>query len=229
MKNGFRALALTSMFFAATAADAQSFRSGQNVYATPSGASNNWYSGCVVKDGRSNNSYQVECAGTVWWVSADNIRTSPPQAVPDPMRPGHILTPTITPSHAGAAPAATRVAARAPAPARGAAGGNWTGYAPNMARMIARDKAESSPATLRSGKYSCYAGGRYTFSDLYITGPHSYTVKPGGSGSFSYANGALTFQSGPYKGAYSRMVDGHTIGVSAPGNRNLGTQCGFEK
>ncbi|MDB5669745.1 MAG: hypothetical protein JWO25_704, partial [Alphaproteobacteria bacterium] len=115
-------------------------------------------------------------------------------------------------------------AARAPA-ATGPAPGS---YAANMARMLAQDKAQPMPGSLRTGKYTCYAGGQYTFSDLIITGPHSYRVEPGGSGSFNYSNGALTFLSGPYAGAYSRMVDGHTVGVSSPGNRNLGTQCGFD-
>jgi hypothetical protein len=82
---------------------------------------------------------------------------------------------------------------------------------------------------LANGKYTCYAGGQYTFSDLYIAGPHDYRVEPGGSGNFNYANGALTFSSGPYAGAYSRMMDDHTIGVSAVGSQNLGTQCGLEK
>ncbi|HEY0313581.1 MAG TPA: SHOCT domain-containing protein [Allosphingosinicella sp.] len=92
---------------------------------------------------------------------------------------------------------------------------------------VAAPAADSG--AVANGKYTCYAGGQYTFSDLYITGPHEYRVEPGGSGNFSYANGALTFSSGPYAGAYSRMIDGHTIGVSAPGSQNLGTQCGLEK
>jgi hypothetical protein len=39
---------------------AQVFRTGQQVYATPTGASNGWYSGCIVQDGRNNRSYQVQ-------------------------------------------------------------------------------------------------------------------------------------------------------------------------
>ncbi|MDB5672770.1 MAG: hypothetical protein JWO25_3729, partial [Alphaproteobacteria bacterium] len=122
MKIGHKAAAIAGLLFATAPAGAQGFTSGQSVYATPSGASNGWYSGCVVQDGRSNNSYQVECAGTVWWVSADNIRTTPPEAMPDPMSPGRTLTPTITPSHPPVASArqagGTRTAAaRAPAAA----------------------------------------------------------------------------------------------------------------
>ena len=100
-------------------------------------------------------------------------------------------------------------------------------YSKCMGAAIARDRAESKPAALKLGKYSCYAGGRYTFSDLTLTGPHSYAVN-GARGAYSYSNGALTFSSGPYAGAYSRMVDGHMIGVSSPGSTALGTQCGYE-
>jgi hypothetical protein len=227
MKFQYPTLVFTGLLLWPAAGFAQSFTTGQTVYASPSGATNGWYSGCIVKDGRSNNSYQVECAGTVWWITAADIRTTPPEPGPDPMRPGHMLIPIITPSHPASAarPGTAPVAAPAAAGAHNDANGNLA----SVRRNIARDKAESSPVSLRNGKYTCYSGGQYTFSDLYITGPHSYSVKPGGSGSFSYSNGALTFTSGPYAGAYSRMVDGHTIGVSSPGNHNLGTQCGFEK
>ena len=148
--------------------------------------------------------------------------------MPDPMRPGQTLTPTITSS----TPAATATTARPAKPpaqvAQAPAGPIGPGtYAGNMAKMIAKDKADAANAVLKNGKYECRAGGQYTFSDLYITGPHSYEVKPGGKGAYSYANGALTFTSGPYAGAYSRMVDGTTIGVSAKGNTNLGTQCEY--
>jgi hypothetical protein len=239
MKLVYWALASVSSVLAASSADAQSFTTGQTVYATPSGASNGWYSGCVVKDGRSNRSYQVECGGTVWWITAENIRTTPPEAMPDPMSPGRTLRPVITPSHPPAAAAAqnaprvgapaARVATRVAVPPRGSAQNNGDRDLATVRRNIARDKAESTPAALENGKYTCYSAGQYTFSDLHITGAHSYSVEPGGSGRFNYANGALTFLSGPYAGAYSRMVDGHTIGVSTAGNHNLATQCGLEK
>jgi hypothetical protein len=221
----FAAAALLSL---AGAADAQTYTTGQHVFATPSGASNNWYSGCVVGAGRSNSSYQVECAGTTWWISSDHIRLTAPTATPDPTRPGQTLVPVVTPSAPAAqtAPAAAAPArvAQAQAPAAAIGPGNYAGA---MAKMIAKDKVDAANAVLKNGKYECRAGGQYTFTDLYITGPHAYEVKPGGKGAYSYANGALTFTSGPYAGAYSRMVDGKTIGVSAKGNTNLGTQCEY--
>lgn len=226
------AIVLGALFIAADSALAETFTTGQVVFASPSGASNNWYSGCIVGSGRSNRSYQVECAGTTWWISGDNISTRPPAPVPDPMHPGQTLTPVITPSHVAKAaaqgPPRGAAAGQATTPVRVAANtGTYAGAnsAAEMHRRIEQDKVDAKTATLKSGKYSCYAGGRYTFSDLYILGPNSYRVEPGGSGSYSYKAGALTFASGPYAGAYSRMVDGHTIGISAKGNTNLGTQC----
>jgi hypothetical protein len=223
----FGALTLAGLLGALSAAGAQSYTTGQKVFANPSGASNNWYSGCVVGAGRSNNSYQVECGGTLWWITADNIRLTAPAPGPDPMRPGQTLTPVITPSASPTkpAPAAATPTQVAQRPAGEIGPGN---YAPDVARRIAKGKVDAANAVLKNGKYSCYAGGQYTFSDLYITRPHTYEVKPGGKGAFSYANGALTFTSGPYAGAYSRMVDGKTIGVSAKGNTNLGTQCEYD-
>ena len=209
---------------------AQSYATGQVVYATPSGASNDWHSGCTIGSGRSNSSYQVACDGTTWWVSADHIRTSPPTPQPDPMHPGQMLTPVITPP-ASAAPA-PRAAVAPPRGRSNAPTGNaGAGYATSpqqMAARIAQDNADAANAVLKPGKYSCYSMGQYTFTDLFIDGPRSYRVEPGGSGAYSYSRGALTFTSGPYAGAYSRMVDGKTIGISSRGNTNLGTQCGFE-
>lgn len=230
---------------------AQTYTTGQVVYATPSGASNDWHSGCTVGTGRSNNSYQVACDGTTWWVSADHIRSSAPTPEPDPMRPGKMLTPVITSPQSAAPAASPRTAApaalahpatpatlahpaapaqtraRAVAPGNNAGGGYAT-TPQEVAGRIAQDKADAANAVLKSGKYSCYSGGQYTFTDLFIDGPHSYRVEPGGSGAYSYSKGALTFTSGPYAGAYSRMVDGKTVGVSAKGDTNLGTQCEFE-
>ena len=126
-------------------------------------------------------------------------------------------------SASGNAPSSRPVASSSPV-AAGSPMGPSTGSQPSEAAAPAADSG-----ALANGKYTCYADGRYTFSDLYITGPHDYRVEPGGSGNFNYADGALTFSSGPYAGAYSRMIDGHTIGVSAAGSQNLGTQCGLEK
>ena len=216
---------------------AQSYVTGQVVYASPSGASNDWHSDCTIGTGRSNNSYQVACDGTTWWVSADHIRTSAPVPEPDPMRPGQMLTPVITrPASAAqlpAAKAATAQTAAAPSRVRAAtsANGGGSGYVTSpqeVGARIAQDKVDAANAVLKMGKYSCYSMGQYTFTDLYIDGPHSYRVDPGGSGAYSYSKGALNFTSGPYAGAYSRMVDGKTVGVSSKGNTNLGTQCGFE-
>jgi hypothetical protein len=123
----------------------------------------------------------------------------------------------------GNAPSSKAAASSTPA-ASGSSLFPSAGSQPSAAAAPAADSG-----ALPNGKYTCYAGGQYTFSDLYITGPHDYRVEPGGSGNFDYANGALTFSSGPYAGAYSRMIDDHTIGVSAAGSQNLGTQCGLEK
>jgi hypothetical protein len=215
---------------------AQGFQTGQQVYATPSGATNDWYSGCVVQDGRSNSSYQVKCAGTTYWITAANISVTAPQPRPDPMRPGQMSIPRVTASAApppvatiappASAPPAAAVVPRPGDPVTASDGPGH--YADGMAKRIEADHVAAANAVLRPGKYSCYSMGQYTFTDLYITGAHSYAVKPGGSGDFNYAKGALTFLSGPYAGAYARMVDGKTVGISAKGNTNLGTQCGFE-
>jgi hypothetical protein len=223
--------------FSAAGLHAEAFTTGQVVYASPTGASNDWHSGCTVAEGRSNNSYQVSCDGTTWWINRDHIRTTAPVAAPDPMHPGQMLVPVITPPSArGAGAAETAPAARKPATAVATGRGGNTAKTAQVGIIspeevhsrIAQDNADAANAILKPGKYACYASGRYTFSDLFIDSADAYHVEPGGRGSYSYSRGALTFSSGPYAGAYSRMVDGKTIGVSAKGNTNLGTQCEYE-
>jgi len=214
------------------AAQDQTYVTGQSVFASPSGASNDWYSGCIVGAGRSNSSYQVECGGTTYWISGEHISTRAPEPAPDPMSPGRMVTPVITPSHP-LVPAGTSSTPRgggaggAPPTALAATSGSYdTGsYAAGMARRIQQDRADARSARLAVGKYECRVGGQYTFSDLYITGPTSYRVAPGGTGAYRFAGGALTFTSGPYAGAYAEMVDGRTVGISSDGTHNLATQC----
>jgi hypothetical protein len=223
---------LAALFAASPPAEAQTYATGQAVFASPSGAINDWYSGCIVKEGRSNDSYQVECGGTVYWISSAHISTSPPAASPDPMSPGRMQTPVVTPSHPGAAAApaamvrAGRTQGRAAAGVPAAAGDYQGVITPaEMHRRIQQDNADARTAKLDVGKYECRIGGRYTFSDLYITGPNSYRVEPGGSGTFRFSGGNITFTSGPYAGTFSQMVDGRTVGISSDGTRNLATQC----
>ena len=229
----------------APAAFAQPFAAGAKVFAAPT-TSGDWYSGCTVVSGpNSNNFYQVHCGADTWWVNGERVTTTAPQPTPDPMRPGKMSVPTITPSDPApqaAAPtsnktAATHVAAAAKPAGMGpgsyghdVAGPGPGNYAGAMhARIAADNKAAASVNALKPGKYTCYAGGQYTFTDLIIESATRYSDGRGNSGSYSIAGGALNFTSGPNKGAYSRMVDDHTIGLSAPGNTNLGTQCGFDK
>ncbi|MEO8743173.1 MAG: hypothetical protein ABI365_08290 [Lysobacteraceae bacterium] len=98
-------------------------------------------------------------------------------------------------------------------------------YASGVHRQIEQDKIDARSAKLSVGKYECRSNGQYTFSDLYITGPNSYRVAPGGSGAFTSSGGGITFTSGPYARAYAQMVDGRTVGISADGTKNLATQC----
>ena len=81
------AVAITIASFSSVAS-AQSFSVGDSVYASPSGSSRDWHSGCVVKASGSNGFYLVECDGTAQWISRDAVRSSPPTTMPDPMRPG---------------------------------------------------------------------------------------------------------------------------------------------
>ena len=188
------------------------FAPGAKVFAAPT-TSGDWYSGCTVVGGPNDNGfYQVSCAGTTWWVNGQRVSATAPQP-----QPGQRIT--ITPSDPVAPKAAAAMKAPAPAAAmrapaaQAAMGPGHYGhdipgapgpgnYAPAMAANIAADKkAANAVSVLKPGKYTCYAGGQYTFTDLIIKSATSYSDSRGNSGSYSIAGGVLTFTSGPYKGA----------------------------
>ena len=93
-----RAVLIATLALIASPALAQKFSTGQTVYATPSGAINGWFSGCVIGNGRNNRSYQVDCGSEMQWVSEGNISATPPVPKPNPDNPGAMVEPTVTPA-----------------------------------------------------------------------------------------------------------------------------------
>lgn len=61
--------------------------------------------------------------------------------------------------------------------------------------------AAAAPARPPHGRYDCYyfyrTGGQFFLGYLFITGPSTYRMKPGGNGRYAYRKRRLTFRSGP--------------------------------
>ncbi|MDB5432367.1 MAG: hypothetical protein JWP35_3483 [Caulobacter sp.] len=223
-----RVLILVSMaFFLAGAAWAQEYATGQSVYASPSGAVNDWYSGCIVGAGRSNSSYQVECAGETYWISSDHIRTSPPQPAPDPMRPGQMLTPTITPSHATAGGGATNAGGgggKGVAPANGERTYEQINGGVGPGSYARQGAAKAPPGSLKTGPYGCYVGNVFAMN-MALTSATTYRDSAGQTGTYRYAGGRLVFLSGSLAGHPTDVFGDGSFAISEPGRTSFGTQC----
>ena len=79
------------------------------------------------------------------------------------------------------------------------------------------------------GKYECFAGGRYTFMDMYITGANTYTAA-GTHGTFSVlASRKIVFQGGSLAKYYAHLLDGPKIGLNTTGGSFYATTCELKK
>ena len=79
------------------------------------------------------------------------------------------------------------------------------------------------------GTYECFAGGRYTFMDMYITSPRSYRTDAG-SGAFRIeANNQIVFENGPLARYRSKLAAGPAILLNSNGDSFYGTSCELKK
>ncbi len=78
------------------------------------------------------------------------------------------------------------------------------------------------------GKYECFADGRYTFMDVYVTGPHSYKAA-GTPGTFRVEpSRKIVFESGSLKRYNAHLLDGPRIGLNT-GGTFWATTCELKK
>lgn len=75
------------------------------------------------------------------------------------------------------------------------------------------------------GVYECFAGGRYTFMDMKITGPSTYE-SAGEAGRFHVEpSRKIVFESGPLAPYFSKLLDGPRIGLNTTGDSFYATTC----
>jgi hypothetical protein len=79
------------------------------------------------------------------------------------------------------------------------------------------------------GKYECFAGGHYTFMDMYITGPNSYSAA-GTHGTFTvYKSRKIVFHGGSLARNYAHLLAGPAIGLNTTGESFYATTCELKK
>src|SRR5690242_15959208 len=75
------------------------------------------------------------------------------------------------------------------------------------------------------GKYECFAGGRYTFMDMYITGTNTYQAA-GVSGKFHVEpSRKIVFETGSLTKYTAKLLQGPSIGLNTDGGTFYATTC----
>ena len=79
------------------------------------------------------------------------------------------------------------------------------------------------------GKYECFGNGRYTFMDMYITGPNTYS-SAGTHGTFTVdASRKIVFHGGSLAKYYAHLLAGPAIGLNTNGDSFYATTCELKK
>lgn len=94
---------------------------------------------------------------------------------------------------------------------------------------LAGDSPETNDKLL-PGKYACYAGGQYTFMDVYVTAANGNTgtySAAGSSGSFrvQYPSRLIVFTGGSLQRYRAKLLAGPSIGLNSNGDSFYGTTC----
>jgi hypothetical protein len=96
------------------------------------------------------------------------------------------------------------------------------------------NKAGDSPETndkLVPGVYECFAGGRYTFMDMKITGANTYQDTGGNPGKFhvEMPSRKIVFETGSFSKYHAKLLDGPAIGLNSDGGSFYATTCELRK
>jgi len=79
------------------------------------------------------------------------------------------------------------------------------------------------------GTYECFAGGRYTFMDMKITGAATYS-SAGASGRFHVEpSRKIVFETGPLSKNFAHLLAGPAIGLNTDGGTFWATTCELKK
>src|SRR5438094_673409 len=78
-------------------------------------------------------------------------------------------------------------------------------------------KSAETDAKLVSGTYECFAGGRYTFMDLKITGVNTYESADSKGKFHVEASRKIVFESGPLSKNHAKLLAGPSIGLNSDG------------
>ncbi len=85
--------------------------------------------------------------------------------------------------------------------------------------------ANSGDMKLAPGVYECFADGHYTFMDMRITGPNSYSSADHTGKFHIEGTGKIVFETGPLSKYFSKFLSGGRIGLNTNGDSFYATTC----
>jgi hypothetical protein len=105
-------------------------------------------------------------------------------------------------------------------------------YPPSALRAVGAPVVPpAGPGSVTPGRYECYAGENYTFTDIIIRSPTAYSDNKGNGGSYTFdkASQRITFKSGTFKGQYSKYMMAGRIGLSSSKDTFFSMTCDLKR
>ena len=103
--------------------------------------------------------------------------------------------------------------------------GKDVGYLYSLLSSGGGGNAGGGAGALAAGAYECFADGQYTFMNISITGPGSYSAA-GGPGRYSLqASGQIVFLTGSLRPYHGKLLVGGRIGINTNGDSFYATSC----
>lgn len=79
------------------------------------------------------------------------------------------------------------------------------------------------------GRYACYADGQYTFMDIRITGPNTYSTSAGSGRFHVETSRKIVFETGSLKKFFAKLTRGPNIDLNSDGGSFYATTCSYQK
>ena len=105
-------------------------------------------------------------------------------------------------------------------------------YPPSSLRPIAVPGLQPiGPKSLLLGRYECFAGPDYSFTDIIVRSVTAYSDNKGNVGGYSFdkSTQVITFKSGSFKGQYAKYIQPGRIGLSSKRDTFFAMTCDLKR
>ncbi|HUY95626.1 MAG TPA: hypothetical protein VMU71_10020 [Terracidiphilus sp.] len=107
--------------------------------------------------------------------------------------------------------------------------GSSNSYAYIFWMLHPRGQSAETDDKLIPGRYACYADGHYTFMDIRITGPNTYSTSAGTGKFHVEPSRKIVFETGSLKSFFAKLVRGPNIDLNSDGGSFYATTCSYQE